>query len=189
MAYASWSVIVGEQPTAAKWNILGTNDASFNDGTGFGTRVIPSTAYADNSVASRSLNISSGIARLSADTGFVAATDLPGLVTSTVTPAINCTIRLTYNVVCGGSAADRTAAITILESTDNGGSYSDLAATYGLSSFGLVQALTYGQLNGCIERSLTAGTNYKWKLQGATTGGGTNAYTSLGTYLKWEILK
>lgn len=40
MAYASWSVIAGEQPTAAKWNILGTNDASFNDGTGIGTSTI-----------------------------------------------------------------------------------------------------------------------------------------------------
>jgi len=35
MAYTSWSVIYGEQPSASKWNILGTNDASFNDGTGF----------------------------------------------------------------------------------------------------------------------------------------------------------
>jgi hypothetical protein len=34
MAYASWTVAFGEQPSAAKWNILGTNDASFNDGTG-----------------------------------------------------------------------------------------------------------------------------------------------------------
>lgn len=34
MAYTSWSVVFGEQPSAAKWNILGTNDASFNDGTG-----------------------------------------------------------------------------------------------------------------------------------------------------------
>lgn len=34
MAYAVWSVVFGEQPTAAKWNILGTNDASFHDGTG-----------------------------------------------------------------------------------------------------------------------------------------------------------
>lgn len=34
MAYAAWSVIAGEQPTTAKWNILGTNDASFNNGTG-----------------------------------------------------------------------------------------------------------------------------------------------------------
>lgn len=34
MAYQSWSVVFGEQPSAAKWNILGTNDSSFNDGTG-----------------------------------------------------------------------------------------------------------------------------------------------------------
>src|SRR4051812_19992946 len=30
MAYASWSVVFGEQPSASKWNILGTNDATFN---------------------------------------------------------------------------------------------------------------------------------------------------------------
>lgn len=30
MAYSSWSVVFGEQPSAAKWNILGTNDAHFN---------------------------------------------------------------------------------------------------------------------------------------------------------------
>lgn len=40
MAYASWSVVFGEQPSAAKWNILGTNDASFNDGSGIGNDAI-----------------------------------------------------------------------------------------------------------------------------------------------------
>lgn len=40
MAYSSWSVIYGEQPSATKWNILGSNDASFNDGTGIGTGAI-----------------------------------------------------------------------------------------------------------------------------------------------------
>lgn len=37
MAYAAFSVVFGEQPSAAKWNILGTNDASFNDGSGLPT--------------------------------------------------------------------------------------------------------------------------------------------------------
>lgn len=37
MAYAAWSVVADEQPTTAKWNILGTNDSSFNDGSGFAT--------------------------------------------------------------------------------------------------------------------------------------------------------
>lgn len=31
--YASWSVVFGEQPSAAKWNILGTNDADFDTRT------------------------------------------------------------------------------------------------------------------------------------------------------------
>lgn len=30
MAYSAWSVVAFEQPTTAKWNILGTNDAEFN---------------------------------------------------------------------------------------------------------------------------------------------------------------
>lgn len=30
MAYASWSLTFGEQPSTAKWNILGTNDDAFN---------------------------------------------------------------------------------------------------------------------------------------------------------------
>lgn len=42
MAYSSWSVVFGEQPSAAKWNILGTNDASFNDGTGIANAAITS---------------------------------------------------------------------------------------------------------------------------------------------------
>lgn len=40
MAYQSWSVVFGEQPSAAKWNILGTNDASFNDGSGIANGAI-----------------------------------------------------------------------------------------------------------------------------------------------------
>lgn len=34
MAYVAWSVVFGETPSASKWNILGTNDSSFNDGSG-----------------------------------------------------------------------------------------------------------------------------------------------------------
>lgn len=32
MAYTAWSVVFGEQPTAAKWNQLGENDAGFKTG-------------------------------------------------------------------------------------------------------------------------------------------------------------
>lgn len=50
--YAVWSVVSGEQPTVAAWNILGSNDAAFNaaltnNGTGFfyiGTALIQYTS-------------------------------------------------------------------------------------------------------------------------------------------------
>lgn len=42
MVYTAWSVVFGEQPSAAKWNLLGANDASFNDGTGIGNGAITS---------------------------------------------------------------------------------------------------------------------------------------------------
>lgn len=38
--YTPWVVTVGEQPTTAYWNILGSNDASFNTGQGFNDNII-----------------------------------------------------------------------------------------------------------------------------------------------------
>jgi len=45
MAYSSWSVVFGEQPSAAKWNILGTNDATFDTYIGGGTNAIQQVQY------------------------------------------------------------------------------------------------------------------------------------------------
>ena len=56
MAYAAWSVIAGEQPTTSKWNILGSNDSSFNDGSGFGSGSVATAAYATKSVTPPKLN-------------------------------------------------------------------------------------------------------------------------------------
>lgn len=47
MAYASWSVVFGEQPSASKWNILGTNDASFNNGTGIANLALSTTTVSN----------------------------------------------------------------------------------------------------------------------------------------------
>jgi hypothetical protein len=45
MAYAAFSVVFGEQPSAAKWNILGTNDAGFDTYIGDGTNAIQQRVY------------------------------------------------------------------------------------------------------------------------------------------------
>jgi hypothetical protein len=40
MAYNAWSVVAFEQPSAAKWNQLGANDAGFRDGTNLDDLII-----------------------------------------------------------------------------------------------------------------------------------------------------
>ena len=50
MAYTAWSVVYGEQPTAAKWNQLGTNDAGFRDGTNIDDNTILNRHLADDVV-------------------------------------------------------------------------------------------------------------------------------------------
>ena len=50
MAYVAWNVTFGEQPSAAKWNILGTNDASFNDGSGIGNDAITTAKVIDDAI-------------------------------------------------------------------------------------------------------------------------------------------
>lgn len=50
MAYQEWSVVFGEQPSASKWNILGQNDAGFNDGTGIADDAILTRHIADNQI-------------------------------------------------------------------------------------------------------------------------------------------
>lgn len=50
MAYTAWSVVFGEQPTAAKWNQLGTNDAGFKDGTNIDNDAILTRHILDDNV-------------------------------------------------------------------------------------------------------------------------------------------
>ena len=77
MAYQAWSVTFGEQPSASKWNILGTNDASFNDGTGIDAKKI----------ITRHLGLEYALVSASADTTVSTNTNITGA-TVTFTPAV-----------------------------------------------------------------------------------------------------
>ncbi len=57
MAYTAWSVVFGEQPTAAKWNQLGANDAGFKDGTNIDAGAIITAKIADANVTSSKLSL------------------------------------------------------------------------------------------------------------------------------------
>jgi hypothetical protein len=55
MAYTAWSVVFGEQPTAAKWNQLGANDAGFKDGANIDTGALIARHYAALSIGTAAL--------------------------------------------------------------------------------------------------------------------------------------
>lgn len=56
MSYTAWSVVFGEQPTAAKWNQLGANDAGFKDGTNIDNLAILTRHIADLNVTPAKLS-------------------------------------------------------------------------------------------------------------------------------------
>jgi len=75
--YQTWSVVFGEQPTAAKWNILGTNDAAMNDGGGLGDDIIVNRHIGTNAVSGDQLGKMIGcILRRQATQSIANATDV-----------------------------------------------------------------------------------------------------------------
>jgi|GEM_PF-4107502 len=50
--YATISFTAGEQPTTAKWNLVGSNDASFNNGNGFNDGILVPRHFSSTAVNS-----------------------------------------------------------------------------------------------------------------------------------------
>ncbi len=115
MAYQSWSVVFGEQPSAAKWNILGTNDASFNDGTGIGTNAIAAASLATTAIT---------LGYTAKSSTFTTATsgsyvDITGLTTTVTVPAGSrrCEIILWAAAIATSAVAGTEVRLAIQEST------------------------------------------------------------------------
>lgn len=73
MAYVATTFVFGEQPSAAKWNQLGANDASFNDGTGiFGLYknllTVDSNPYKFKVYRNAAQNVGTGATKVNFDT-------------------------------------------------------------------------------------------------------------------------
>lgn len=90
MSYNAWSVTFGEQPSIAKWNILGTNDAGFYDGTN-----LPTSSADKATVAT------------SETTTATTATDL-----ATTGPSVTLTVGATGKVLLIGSFVTENSTTT-----------------------------------------------------------------------------
>lgn len=110
MAYTAWSVVFGEQPTAAKWNQLGTNDAGFKDGTNIDTGAIIAAKIASGAVDGT---------KLSTGAILLGSTKITSNITTTSTSFVDATgLTSTVTVPAGGRSvlvmfeADRWACST-----------------------------------------------------------------------------
>ena len=65
--YTAITFVANEQPTTAKWNLIGSNDASFNNGNGFEDDIIINRHIADDAVQGENLSLESVEALLGAD--------------------------------------------------------------------------------------------------------------------------
>lgn len=91
--YTFWSVVYGEQPSASKWNILGTNDDGFYSGSNLAftaNNVVPANALSTNAILL-------GIAQITTDqsTSSLTAIQVPGLSTTLTIPAGGRSVKLT----------------------------------------------------------------------------------------------
>lgn len=59
--YTAITFVANEQPTTAKWNLIGSNDASFNNGNGFEDGIIVNRHLAAGAVTSDKINFDKSI--------------------------------------------------------------------------------------------------------------------------------
>jgi hypothetical protein len=83
MAYTAWSVIFGEQPSAAKWNLLGSNDAAFNNGGGVLTAGLADFAVTGQKLATNAV-LANKLATDSITLGYAEATTNQSGITTVV---------------------------------------------------------------------------------------------------------
>ncbi len=115
--YTAITFVASEQPTTAKWNLIGSNDASFNTGAGFNDGIIVNRHMAALAVKSNNMDLASirlGVAQMTAALSNVSsATLIPGLTLNITIPSglaatdyleVIVSLSLVYNNTAGGFA-------------------------------------------------------------------------------------
>lgn len=172
MGYSSWSVIAGEQPTTAKWNILGTNDSSFNDGSGlaFSTNnVVPANALATNAITLGYTQITSNFT-----TASTTAVQVTGLTANVTIPAGGRKILiLAYCGALSTNSASQTSGLTIWDGTVGSGTQ--------LQQFNSFETAANGSHGVMLPAVVTPAAGAKTYNVGMSVTGGTGTFTAAAT--------
>jgi hypothetical protein len=128
MSFQTWSVVYGEQPSASKWNILGTNDQSFNDGSGLAfttNNVVPANALATNAITLGYAQITAGAISTSN-----AGSAVSGLTTTVIIPSGGRKVKITaYTYQLRNNTAGNQSSIQIWDGTVGSGTLLSQAQT------------------------------------------------------------
>lgn len=173
MAYASWSVVFGEQPSAAKWNILGTNDASFNDGTGLNTGSVQqqvSTLYA---------TVATGTTIIPTDTSIPQNTEGDQYMSQAITPKATTNILYIEAVLMlSHSTANQFMLAALFQ--DSTANALNVNAHYGV-------AVATGTMIVTLKHTMAAGTTSAttFKIRAGAGGAGTTTFNGQAGATLW----
>lgn len=167
MAYASWSVSFGEQPSASKWNILGTNDASFNDGTGIASGVITANKLA-SAISSSNQVTTSGTTTSTSYTSTLTGSSAP---TTSVTVGANGKLLVHWRVQSQNSGANNNHSSVALSGA-NTVAASDNYCTLNQSTSPVTSYGTSHLFTGLSTGSTTVTLNYR-------VSGGTGTFSNM----------
>lgn len=154
MPYASWSVVFGEQPSAAKWNILGTNDAYFDSVAGASSVTTSYTPTFANTTLGNG-TVTGRYAQIGKQVDFWARFVLGS------TSAVSSTPTVTLPVTADSNYTAAMQLIGQVQCTDTGTADYDGPVRYASSTTGLLLVDTVSGTYG-TETGLSSTTPFVW---------------------------
>lgn len=174
MAYAPWSVVFGEQPSASKWNILGTNDAGFNAGSAFAAGALGSdnaslaTGMVRQIVSTNSTAGATGTTTMPYDDTIPQITEGTEFMTQAITPK-STTNRLSIEatLLLSASTTDHICVALFQDATAN-----------ALAANTAYQATATGAVNLKVTHDMVAGTTSAttFRVRAGTNAAGTTTF-------------
>jgi len=164
MAYAAFSVVFGEQPSAAKWNILGTNDAGFDTYIGNGTNAIQQVQITNYS------SVATGATIMVIDDTIPQITEGDQYMTQAITPK-SATNLLIFEIDILGSCsnASNLAAALFQDSTANAlaGAIFNMQAVTTVNKMSFSYSMTAGTTSSTTFRVRAGGQSGTFTFNGS----------------------